>query len=76
MTRAIGPVIILLTVIGAALGPALVPHDAITQELPLRLTGPSWTHPLGMDELGRDLLARLLMGARVSLFVGLSEVGR
>jgi hypothetical protein len=39
-----------------------------------RLAGPSWSHPLGLDELGRDIFARLLMGARVSLFVGLSVV--
>jgi peptide/nickel transport system permease protein len=36
-----------------------------------RFAGPSWTHPLGTDELGRDLLLRLLYGGQVSLFVGL-----
>ena len=41
-----------------------------------RLAGPSWSHPLGLDELGRDMLARLLMGARVSLFVGLCRSSR
>ncbi|MFN4087420.1 MAG: ABC transporter permease [Alphaproteobacteria bacterium] len=35
-----------------------------------RFEGPSWAHPLGRDDLGRDVLARLLDGARVSLFVG------
>jgi peptide/nickel transport system permease protein len=75
VTRRAGPIIILATIAAAVIGPALVPHDAIAQDLPMRLNGPSWTHPLGMDELGRDLLARLLMGARVSLFVGVSVVG-
>ena len=75
MTRRAGPIIILLTIAAAVIGPVLVPHDAIAQDLPMRLNGPSWSHPLGMDELGRDLLARLLMGARISLFVGISVVG-
>lgn len=40
-------------------------------DLLARLEGPSWTHPLGTDELGRDTLVRLLHGGRVSLLVGL-----
>jgi peptide/nickel transport system permease protein len=39
-----------------------------------RLRGPSWAHPLGTDDLGRDLLSRLIYGARISLFVGVSTV--
>ena len=45
---------------------------AETIDLLGRLSGPSWAHPIGTDELGRDLLLRLLQGARVSLFVGLA----
>ncbi len=45
---------------------------AETIDLLARLSGPSWAHPIGTDELGRDLLLRLLQGARVSLFVGLA----
>lgn len=41
-------------------------------DLLARLSGPSWDHPIGTDELGRDLLLRLLQGAQVSLFVGLA----
>jgi len=74
MTKAIGAAIIGLTAIGALIGPWLAPHDPNVQLLAQRLAGPSWSHPLGLDELGRDILARLLMGARVSLFVGLSVV--
>ena len=44
------------------------------QDLPQRLAGPSWPHPLGLDELGRDVLARLLLGARISLLVGVAVV--
>jgi peptide/nickel transport system permease protein len=59
----------------AVIGPWLAPDDPAVQHLALRLTGPSWSHPLGLDELGRDVLARLLVGARISFAVGLSVVG-
>jgi len=74
MTRRIGFAIVLLTAMAAVIGPWLVPFDPSAQDLPRRLVGPTWTHPLGLDELGRDMLARLLIGARVSLLVGLSVV--
>jgi len=74
MTRRLGLWIIGLTAIGAVAGPWLAPHDPNVQLLAQRLAGPSWAHPLGLDELGRDVFARLLMGARISLFVGLSVV--
>lgn len=75
MTRRIGLVIIAITACAALFGPALVPWDADTQLLAQRLAAPSWTHPLGLDELGRDILARLVEGARISLGVGLAVVG-
>jgi peptide/nickel transport system permease protein len=68
-------VIVLGTVLAALVGPWLEPYDPVSQDLPLRLAAPSWSHPLGLDELGRDLLARLLAGARVSLSVGCAVVG-
>jgi peptide/nickel transport system permease protein len=74
MTRRLGLLIIGLTAGGALIGPSLVPHDPNVQWLSERLAGPSWSHPFGLDELGRDILARLLIGARISLFVGLSVV--
>jgi len=67
---------IVLTAVAAALfGPWLIPMDPNVQDLALRLAAPSWGHPLGLDELGRDVLARLAVGARVSLFVGVAVVG-
>jgi peptide/nickel transport system permease protein len=69
-----GLVIVLLATVAAVAGPWLVPWDVAAQDLALRLAGPSWHHPLGLDELGRDILARLLAGARVSLLVGSSVV--
>jgi peptide/nickel transport system permease protein len=74
MTRRIGLGIIVVTVFAAVLGPWLVPHDPDVQSLAHRLAGPSWAHPLGLDELGRDILARLVSGARISLGVGLTVV--
>jgi len=69
-----GLAITLLLFISALLAPWLAPQGPIAQNLPARLVGPTWQHPFGTDELGRDLLARTLYGARVSLLVGISVV--
>jgi peptide/nickel transport system permease protein len=61
--------------LAAAVGPLLTSEDPSAQHLAMRLAGPSWAHPLGLDELGRDMLSRLLVGARISFAVGLSVVG-
>ena len=58
----------------AIFAPLLAPHDPFYQETGNRLDGPSLQHPLGLDNLGRDVLSRLVYGARVSLRVGLSVV--
>ena len=75
MTIRIGIVIVSLTVLAAVAGPFLTPYDARAQELSRRLERPSVSHPLGLDELGRDILSRLISGAQVSLLVGVSVVG-
>jgi peptide/nickel transport system permease protein len=71
----VGGVIVLITVLAALLAPWAVPYDPASQELALRLEGPSVEHPFGLDELGRDIFSRVLAGARISLFVGLTVVG-
>jgi peptide/nickel transport system permease protein len=73
MVRA-GFFIVLLTLFAAVAGPVLTPYDPASQELPRRLEGPSIEHPFGLDELGRDIFARILAGARISLLVGLAVV--
>lgn len=73
MVRA-GLVIVLIALFAATAGPLLSPYDSSAQELARRLEPPSLAHPLGLDELGRDILARLLEGARISLMVGLAVV--
>jgi peptide/nickel transport system permease protein len=70
----VGGFIVCLAIIAALAGPVLWPYDASAQELAQRLQAPSLAHPLGLDELGRDILARLLQGARISLIVGLAVV--
>jgi peptide/nickel transport system permease protein len=71
----VGGAIVLGAAAAAIVGPALTPFDPSAQELPSRLAGPTWTHPFGLDELGRDILARVLAGARISFLVGIVVVG-
>ena len=74
MIRA-GTLIVALAIAGALLGPIASPYDPSAQDLARRLERPSLQHPFGLDELGRDILARILAGARISLLVGLAVVG-
>jgi peptide/nickel transport system permease protein len=71
----VGAAIVLTTVVAAIIGPWLVPFDPADQELALRLAGPTGAHWFGLDELGRDIFARVLSGARISLMVGVVVVG-
>src|SRR3954453_17288549 len=70
----VGLAIVLVAVLAAVLGPSLTPYDPASQRLAQRLESPSRSHPFGLDELGRDILARLVAGARISLAVGLVVV--
>jgi peptide/nickel transport system permease protein len=70
----VGLFIVLLAIVAAVFGPLVTPYDPAGQELARRLEPPSLSHPLGLDELGRDILARLVSGARISLLVGLAVV--
>jgi peptide/nickel transport system permease protein len=73
MTR-VGVIIVSVAVLMAIVGPLITPFDPATQELALRLEGPTYLHWFGLDELGRDVLSRVLSGARISLIVGLIVV--
>ena len=70
----VGAAIVLIAALAAIVGPAVAPLDPAVQNLALRLAGPSGAHPFGLDELGRDILARVLAGARISFLVGLTVV--
>src|SRR3954463_10822978 len=74
MRLKIGAGIVLAIAVAAIVGPPLSPFDPAAQELPLRLGSPVAAHPFGLDELGRDILARVLAGARISILVGVTVV--
>jgi peptide/nickel transport system permease protein len=59
----------------AILAPMIAPHNPIEPDLKNVLAGPSFSHPFGTDMLGRDVLARVIYGSRVSLLVGFVSVG-
>ncbi|MEE1665299.1 ABC transporter permease [Streptomyces sp. WAC07094] len=68
--------VLVLLLAAALFAPLIAPYDPNTQDLLLRLRPPAWqdggsgAHPLGTDQLGRDMLSRVIYGARVSLLVG------
>ncbi len=72
--------IMLLIVASAALAPTVVPHDPLAVNIRHRLAPPAWMdggtreNLLGTDQVGRDLLSRIVYGGRVSLVVGVSAV--
>lgn len=55
---------------GVAAAPLLSPYDSQKSDLDNRLAAPTWPHPMGTDDLGRDLATRILYGGRVSLAIG------
>lgn len=67
----ISAVIILLIVLAAIFAPIVAPYGYAEQDLVNRLQAPSLKHLLGTDELGRDVLSRLIYGARLSLMIGI-----
>ncbi len=71
----VGWAIVAVMALAALLGPLFTPFDPTAQDLPRRLAGPALSHPFGLDELGRDVLARVLAGARISFLVGVIVVG-
>ena len=69
----LGLIVLVALSLAALLAPWIVPYDPNAMMFDM-IGAPSWAHPLGTDDLGRDLLSRLIYGARISLFVGLSTV--
>jgi peptide/nickel transport system permease protein len=71
---AAGIVLVVIFTVLAIFAPWIAPHDPAAINLPDRLSGPSAAHWLGTDELGRDMLSRIIHGARISMLVGSSVV--
>ncbi|MEX2542899.1 MAG: ABC transporter permease [Trueperaceae bacterium] len=67
--------ILIVFVLSALIGPWLPLPDPYAQRIIASLEGPSLEHPLGTDQLGRDMLSRIVAGARYSLVIGLGAVG-
>src|SRR5664279_5284977 len=65
-----GAVLIVIFVTCALFAPWIAPQDPYSIDLPSRLMSPSAAHWFGTDELGRDILSRVIYGARVSMLVG------
>src|SRR5690348_2814161 len=69
-----GLVVVGVLVFAAIFAPFLAPYNPYTVSLGARLEPPDGAHVLGTDELGRDILSRLIFGARVALWVGMVTV--
>ncbi|NMJ40706.1 ABC transporter permease [Roseomonas sp. JC162] len=73
-TTLVGAVICLVILAAAILAPWIAPHDPAEQDIISRLAPPGGDYPLGTDQFGRDILSRLLWGARISLTVSLGAI--
>jgi peptide/nickel transport system permease protein len=67
--------LIVLLVFTAIFANVLAPYDPLSAQPEIRLARPSWEHPFGTDDIGRDVLSRVIYGSRISLWVGLLAVG-
>ncbi len=70
-----GMAIVLLAIFTASFAPLIAPYDPLKANLREMLQPPSLRHPLGTDELGRDILSRIIYGSRISLTLGVVSVG-
>lgn len=74
LTLSIGAVVLALFVLMALLAPWIAPYDPIFQNGDIRLAAPSWAHPFGTDNFGRDILSRVIWGARIDLQIAVIGV--
>ena len=67
--------VLVLFVLTAVFAEVLAPYDPLATQPEIRLSPPSQSHPFGTDDIGRDVLSRVVHGSRISLWVGLLAVG-
>jgi peptide/nickel transport system permease protein len=70
----VGFVFVVLLIVVAIFAPLLAPYDPLTTDLRSIVKAPSWQHWLGTDQLGRDILSRIIYGTRTSLEIGFAAV--
>ncbi len=70
----LGITLVVFLILVAILAPVISPYDPIKQDLKHRLQPPSWQHPFGTDQLGRDILSRVIWGSRISLSIAIVVV--
>lgn len=71
----LGAIVVLTVLAVAVFAPLLIPADWATRmDMRARLAPPTWGHPLGTDQLGRDLFFRVLLGAQTSIFIAAAAV--
>src|SRR5438093_1409845 len=73
-TALIGAAIVAVLLVVALFADVLAPQSPITSDQTHTFERPSWDYPLGTDQLGRDMLSRVIHGSRISLAVGVSSV--
>lgn len=76
-TAVAGMIIFAVILLMALFAPFIADYNTVVIKINImeRLQGPSWAHWFGTDELGRDILARIVHGARISLLIGISSIG-
>src|ERR1700683_1995071 len=74
LSLGLGGALVAILILSGIFGPLIAHHDPLAIDLRLALARPTSGHPLGCDSLGRDMLARLMYGARLSLAVSISVV--
>lgn len=71
----LGIILVLAILLVAVIAPMVIPADWATKmDMRARLSPPTWAHPLGTDQLGRDLMYRVLLGAQTSVFIASAAV--
>ncbi len=66
-----GAGVLMILILTAVFAPFIAPHDPLRTNVARQREPPSWEHPLGTDQVGRDTLSRLIYGTRVALFIGI-----